>query len=266
MREYERLNLSFADQWLSNTAEFWRRADRDMRRGLFLQAQQTVDDILVLTNLDPEDATVKKIIPTSFIHYVSDDTQYLPDIVRLIDGCVRADAAPATIAMLSNWVGLIHYEMDKDMGLQLATNMAEIVHESATQQSVHPWDSLCVFMAVELIGKYAPAQMQELSMACARDTNVHRITHRFMTVMEHTKSGKIWWSNLHRAHGCAPDMELPQLPDTKTSIQRTERSKQAWWRYGKEMELTQEFQWVQHWIASLVAPLRDCTYPTNEFI
>lgn len=270
MHQYERLNLYGPDQadiWLGNANEFWRRADRDRRSELSNEVRQTLEDVALYCAAHPSDSKLHMVLPDNLIQYTAARVSELLVVVRGMDAIVRTGAAPTSVGMLSNWVNLLHYEVDPLEGAQCAWTLRGTVEWLTQQEGVHPWDSAIVFMAVKMTQDYAtPQDLEAMALACAMDSNAERMTMRLMTVMGHTDVGDTWWKSINAVHGGSLNTPMPEMPVAHEVVSRKERAEQAWWRYGHEMKETPQYGWVRSWVGSLVSPSRDETFPTNGLL
>lgn len=273
MDTYPRLVLNTDDptqcieMWVGNSDEYWRRADRDMRRNIDHEVFNTFIDVVRCCHLDPMSSTLGSILSHSFIQYTSGRADLILPVVQGIDAIVRTGAAPTSVGMLSNWVKLIDYGIEPGVASDCAGVLRGTVHWLTQSKTVHPWDSALVFMAAQL-AHYAGAHQdaKDLAADCAMDTNAQRLTLRTMTVLEHTEVGPLWWQTVNAQRGGSPEAPLPQMPIARECIARRERANQAWWRYGEQMQRTPEYDWALNWMGSLISPSRDESFSTNGLL
>lgn len=273
MDTYPRLVLDSDDPtqcialWVGNSQEFWRRADRDMRRNIDHEVVNTFTDVVRCCRLDPMDATLGRILSDSFISYTSGRADLLLPVVLGIDAIVRTGAAPTSVSMLSNWVNLVDYGIEPAAAADCAGVLRGTVQWLTEAKTVHPWDCALVFMAAQLAHNAGtPQAVQDLAADCAMDANGERLTMRTMTVLEHTPVGAVWWRTVNAQRGGSPDAPLPQMPIARDCVRRRERANQAWWRYGDEMRRTPEYAWALNWIGALISPSRDEIFSTNGLL
>ena len=270
MDDYPRLNLQNskeAEYWIGNANEFWRRADRDQRNNLSNAVRETLEDVVLYCRAFPDDPKLRMILPDNLIQYTSGRVSELLAVVTGMDAIVRTGAAPNNVGMLSNWVSLLGYSIDPLEGASCAWTLRGTVEWLTQQEKVHPWDYPIVFMAAQMTQQYSTLEdSRALALCCAKDTNPERMTMRLMTVMGHTAMGDIWWKTINTMYGSATDTPMPEMPVAREVVSRKERSDQAWWRYGHEMNQTVQYAWVRSWVGSLTAPVRDETFPTNGLL
>lgn len=265
--DYYRFSEEHGKEWSYTAHEFWRRLSRDTTymRALTPAMEQAVTDYLddvpryARWRNEHEPEATANLLSESFVADFLDTKarHRLPEAWTVVTAMMKEGVLATNVAQLSNWVNMLTHIYEPAEWDAMRVAFEEGLQWLTTQPGTprHPFDNLYVFLAAHTLGQHDPIASMALAQSLALDPVPERVASRWMTVMQHTDQGDVWWKALMHAHGAA-DIQRPpllELPDPNKWLQRRERNYQAWWRYAHEMEASPEFGTMVDWVRSLRA-------------